>query len=126
MRAHISDIDGLAVLGLVIFAVAIMSGVTDFFFDRPGFVILTIIVAFAANALLQVFGALVFLRAGRTIAFTAGHMTGNCNMGMILAVLADRADLDVVVFFALAQLPMYMLPGVAVPIYRRLLGPTPT
>jgi len=126
LQRQARSIDGLAVFGLVVFAIAIMDGVTAFFFDRPGFVVLTVLVAFAANALLQVLGAIVFLRAGRFVAFTAGHMTGNCNMGLVLAVLADRADIDVVVFFALAQLPMYMLPSIAVPIYRRLLNPAPT
>jgi BASS family bile acid:Na+ symporter len=121
LKAKAAEIDGLAVLGLVTFAIAIMAGVTDYFFARPGFVALTIAVAFVANGLLQVLGALIFRPAGPMIAFTAGHMTGNCNMGLVLAVLADRAAPDVVVFFALAQLPMYMLPMVAVPIYRRLL-----
>ena len=63
----------------------------------------------------------LFLGPGRQIAFTAGHMLGNCNMGLILAVLADRAPFEVIAFFALAQLPMYMLPLAAVPLYRRLI-----
>ena len=42
-------------------------------------------------------------------------------MALILAVLADRAQIEVVIFFALAQLPMYMLPIVANRIYRRFL-----
>ena len=114
-------IDGLAVLGLVIFAIAIMDGVTATILERPGFALLVVVCAFAGNIGLQVIGALAFWRAGRRIALTAGHMAGNCNMGLVLAVLADRADPDTVTFFALAQLPMYMLPSVAVPIYRRLI-----
>ncbi len=39
-----------------------------------------------------------------------------------LAVLADKADFDVVVFFAVGQLPMYILPALLRPIYRRMLG----
>ncbi|MDP6346164.1 MAG: hypothetical protein QF491_21695, partial [Alphaproteobacteria bacterium] len=62
-----------------------------------------------------------FLASGRRLAFTAGHMAGNCNMGLVLAVLADRAAIELVVFFALAQLPMYMLPVIANRIYRRFL-----
>jgi BASS family bile acid:Na+ symporter len=111
----------LMVVGLGVIAIAIMAGVTDFFFVRPDYVLLTIAAAFVANAGLQVVGALVFLPAGRKIAFTAGHMAGNCNMALILAVLADRAEMEVVIFFALAQLPMYMLPVVANKVYRRFL-----
>jgi len=121
LARHTSQIDGLMVVGLGVIAIAIMAGVTDFFFVRPGYVLLTIAAAFVANAGLQVVGALVFLPAGRKIAFTAGHMAGNCNMALILAVLADRAEMEVVIFFALAQLPMYMLPVVANKVYRRFL-----
>jgi BASS family bile acid:Na+ symporter len=42
-------------------------------------------------------------------------------MALILAVLANRAEMEVIIFFALAQLPMYMLPVIATRIYRRLL-----
>jgi BASS family bile acid:Na+ symporter len=109
------------VVCLVVIAISIMAGVTAFFFDRPGFALLTVAAAFIANAGLQVIGTLFFLPTGRKLAFTAGHMAGNCNMALILAVLADKAQTEVVIFFALAQLPMYMLPIVANRIYRRLL-----
>ena len=121
LRHHARHIDGLLVVGLMVVAIAIMDGVTDFFFDRPGFVVLTIAAAFIANAVLQVIGAVAFLPAGRKLAFTAGHMAGNCNMALILAVLANRAEMEVIIFFALAQLPMYMLPVIATRIYRRFL-----
>jgi BASS family bile acid:Na+ symporter len=121
LKRHAPHIDGLMVASLMIIAIAIMAGVTEFSFAQPGFVLLTIAAAFIANASLQILGALVFLPAGRRLAFTAGHMAGNCNMALILAVLADRAQIEVVIFFALAQLPMYMMPIVANRIYRRFL-----
>ena len=40
-----------------------------------------------------------------------------------LAVLLTY--LGVVLFFAIAQLPMYMLPAILSPVYRRLLGQKP-
>ncbi|MDA1101122.1 MAG: hypothetical protein O2967_19305 [Proteobacteria bacterium] len=121
LHRHAGHMDGLMVVGLMVIGIAIMAGVTEFFFARPAFVLLTIAAAFTANASLQVLGSLVFLPAGRRLAFTAGHMAGNCNMALILAVLADRAQMEVVIFFALAQLPMYMLPIVANRVYRRFL-----
>lgn len=117
-----SRIDGLAVVGLVTFACGIMAGVTDRLLDRPSYVLLAVLAAFIGNAGLQLVGILAFWRFGRAIALTAGLMAGNCNMGLVLAALAARADPDVVIFFAMGQLPMYMLPIVALPLYRRLLA----
>ena len=42
-------------------------------------------------------------------------------MGIVLAAIAGRADFDIVVFFAVAQLPMYILPALLKPLYGRLL-----
>ena len=115
-----AEIEGLSVFGLVIFAIAIMDGVPALALARPEFAAITVAAAFVANVGLQVIGALGFWAAGRRIALTVGHMTGNCNMGLVLAVLGNKATPEIAFFFALAQLPMYMLPSVALPIYRRL------
>jgi BASS family bile acid:Na+ symporter len=116
-------LDGLSVLSLGCFAIAIMDGVTDVLLSRPGFFFLCMAVAFAANIGLQIAGAGAFARLGRSRALSVGLMSGNCNMGLVVAVLADRADFDVVVFFALGQIPMYTLPALLLPVYRRLLRP---
>ncbi len=117
---HGRRIEGASVFGLILFAIAIMHGVPEMMLARPGFAALTILVAFIANAGLQAAGSLVFWWSGRRIALTVGHMAGNCNMGLILAVLGSGAPPEIVLFFALAQLPMYMLPSLALPLYRRL------
>ncbi len=114
-------LDGVSVANLLLFAIAIMAGVTEVVLARPGFVVLVTAVAFAANLALQAAGTIATLRLGRGAALTVGMLTGNCNMGLVLVTLADRADFDVVVYFALAQIPMYVLPGLLVPLYRRLL-----
>src|SRR3546814_3301413 len=79
--------------------------------------------AFVANVLLQVLGYAVgrwVFRLGQPAALTMGILTGNCNMGLIMVALADRAVFDMVIFFAMGQLPMYMLPGLLQPLYRRM------
>ena len=121
LARHTIHIDGLMVVGLMIIGIAIMDGVTAYFFAQPILVLITIFAAFIANAGLQIIGFTAFSPAGRQLAFTAGHMCGNRNMALILAVLADRAPLEIVIFFALAQLPMYMLPIAANRIYRQFL-----
>lgn len=120
VERHARRIDGAAVLGLVAFAAGLMSGVTEVLLARPLEVLLYVAVAFAANVALQLTGALVFWRSGRRLALTIGHMTGNCNMALVLAALADTAPFEIFMFFALAQLPMYMLPVLTLPLYRRL------
>src|SRR5690606_694548 len=105
----------------VAFAIGIMSGVTEAAIARPAHVAYAVALAFVANAGLQALGALAFLWAGRRIAFTVGLMAGNRNMGLVLAALGPGAPAEVALFFAVAQLPMYMLPMLALPIYRRLL-----
>jgi len=115
-------LDGVSVATLVMFALAIMDGVTAVALIRPGYVVLVVIAAFCANIVLQALGTLITLKLGMRTALTVGLMTGNCNMGLVMVALADKADFDVIVFFALAQIPMYMLPALLGPVYRRLLA----
>lgn len=121
LRRNAGVLDGLIVAVMLVFAVAIMDGVTATALQRPGTVALWILAAFVANPALQLVTALAFARFGRRLALTAGLLAGNCNMGLLLAALPAEADYDVTLFFALAQLPMYMLPALLRPLYRRLL-----
>lgn len=123
LARNAAHLDGVSVLSLIAFAIAIMDGVTGVLMARPGYVLTCLAVAFAANLALQAAAAALFLKVGRLGALSIGLMSGNRNMGMVLAVLADRADFDVVVFFAMAQVPMYTLPALLLPLYRRLLRP---
>jgi BASS family bile acid:Na+ symporter len=122
LRANARMLDGVSVATLVMFALAIMDGVTAVALERPGYVVLVTAAAFVSNVLLQALGTVVALRLGMRTALTLGLMTGNCNMGMVMVALADKAHFDVIVFFALAQIPMYMLPALLTPVYRRLLA----
>jgi len=122
LAANARVLDGASVAILLIFILAIMDGVAAVAQARPGYVALVTLAAFVANIALQALGALVALKLGARQALTVGFMTGNCNMGLVMVALADRADFDVIVFFAMAQLPMYMLPALLTPVYRRLLA----
>lgn len=115
-------LDGVAVFNMLLFAIAIMHGVAALALERPGYVLGVTVAAFAANVLLQALGTAVFWRLGPRAALTAGLMTGNCNMGLVMVGLGPQADIDLVAFFAMGQLPMYMLPGLLFPVYRRVLG----
>lgn len=123
--ARREHIDGLAVVNLVVFAVAIMDGVTAFALQSPAYVAMALVAAFTCNLLLQAAGYLVFRRLGRREALTVALLSGNCNMGLVLVALQGRASFEVTVFFALAQIPMYTLPALLAPGYRRLLAGAP-
>jgi BASS family bile acid:Na+ symporter len=115
-------LDAVSVLNLVVFAIAIMHGVTAFAAERPLYVAVATLAAFAANIVLQAVSIAVFWRLGRLRALTVGLCAGNCNMGLVLVALQGEAPFEIAVFFAMAQLPMYMLPALQEPVYRRLLA----
>ena len=115
-------IDGLGVVFVVIFCLGIMDGIAAFAEGRIDYVILTLIAAFAANIAMQIFGTLLFLKLGRREALTIGLVTGNTNLGLVMVVLADKASPELIAYFVLGQVPMYFLPVVALPIYRRLIA----
>jgi BASS family bile acid:Na+ symporter len=118
-------IDGLAIILLVAFAIAIMDGVGPLALAAPGHVLVLVAAAFAANLGLQAGTTGLCLRLGRRRALTVGFSAGNRNMALLLAVLPATSDPDVLLYFALAQLPIYILPAVLTPLYRRLLRPHP-
>jgi BASS family bile acid:Na+ symporter len=115
-------LDGLTVVNLVLFGIAIMDGVTAFALARPGYALAAVVAAFTFNLALQAAGYVLFRRLGRASALTVALASGNCNMGLVLVALQGGAPFEVTVFFALAQIPMYTLPALMLRAYRRLLA----
>lgn len=114
------ELDALAVLAMLVFAVAIMDGITARLLAEPGWVLGFTGAAFAANLLLQALTAAVHWPAGSRAAATVAYAGGNRNMGLLLAVLPASGAADTVMYFAVAQLPIYILPALLVSLYRRL------
>ena len=112
---------GIVVILMLVFAIAIMDGVTLRLMAEPSFVIALLAISFAVSALLQAVTAVGFLWLGRRSAFTIGFLTGNRNMGLLLAVLPAGLHPDITLYFALAQFPIYLLPGLLKPLYGRLM-----
>jgi hypothetical protein len=123
LAAHRELLDGLTVINLLLFGIAIMDGVTAYAFEHPGYVATALVAAYAGNIALQAAGYLAFRRLGRREALTAALASGNCNMGLVLVALQGKAPFEVTVFFALAQIPMYTLPAAMTWFYRRALAP---
>lgn len=121
-RRHAEPLDGLAVLGLLVFAVAIMDGVSALLLRQPSFVLACAVAVYGFNVGLQVAGGLAFAWLGRRGALTLGLCSGSGNLGLLLAALADRASFELFVFVAVAQLPIYTLPVIQRHLYHRWLS----
>jgi BASS family bile acid:Na+ symporter len=116
-REHI---DGLNVLILFVFAVAVMDGVAAHFAETPlltlGVGALTFAVALAQMGLTM----LVFARTRRDQAFVLAHACGNRNMGLLVAALGGTLPDLAWLYFGLGQLPIYLLPWLLKPVATRL------
>jgi len=115
-----STIDGMAVGALVIFGIGVMDGFTETLLAQPGRVALFVLGAVFANFGLQAAGGLAFAWAPRTPGLTAALACGNRNLGLLIPVLGEAADPDFLLFIACGQVPIYLVPAVLGPLYRRL------
>jgi predicted Na+-dependent transporter len=115
------ELGGFNVVLLVLFAIAIMDGVGAIALDRPRELLLYAASALAAALLQQVAGTLAFLYQGRSEALTVGLVCGNRNMASVWASLGAFATPELTLFFIAVQLPIYILPALLRPLYRRLL-----
>lgn len=119
-------LDGLAVLGLALFAVGVMDGFTMTALARPSLVGGIVLVVFALNLGLQAITILALLPIlPLRMALTAGLVAGNNNLGLILAAVIDTAPPIMLIFVATAQFPIYLLPIVQRPLYRHWLNEEP-
>ncbi len=110
-------LDGIAVVGLLVFAVAIMDGVGHAALERPAYVAATLIAAFGANAGMQLAGFFAFAWMAKKQALAVALLSGNRNMGLLLAALGAAADFDIVLYLALGQIPVFLTP-LCKPLYR--------
>ncbi len=123
LDAGATEINGAIVLALVVFAIAIMDGVSARLLADPWTVALFAGAAFALNIALQVLGTALFFWMGRRRALTMGLSSGYRNMAIMLVLTVGIAGPDMWLYVAMAQLPMYILPMLSNPLYRRMLGP---
>lgn len=113
-------LQGLTVIVLLIFAIAVMDGVTARILSDGRTVLLYLAAAFALNLGFQLLTPLLFHRMGRRPALSLGLVSGNRNMGLVFAV-TGATEPDLLLFLAVAQVPIYVLPLLTQRAYRRLL-----
>lgn len=119
---HGPTLDGLSVLVLMVFAIPLMDGVVARALAEPlklaGFVGGAFAGMILCNLVVAV-GALPFL--DRRDALTAGYCSGGRHNALLMAVLPASVDADIFLFIAAVQFPIYLMPTLLQPIYRRLL-----
>jgi len=109
---------GTNVVMLVVFAIAVMDGVTARLASDPAFIGLLLAAAFGAGLLLHLAGYLLFRHAGHSVAWSAALLSGNRNMGLMLAVTAGTAGSAFSLYVGIAQIPMYFAPLLLGPFVR--------
>ena len=112
---------GLNVVLLVVFAVAVMDGVTSTFLADPPRILRLLAAACAAAAALHAAGWVLLARAGPSVAWASALLSGNRNMGLMLAVTAGTAGPAFSLYVGIAQIPMYFAPLLLGPLVRRSL-----
>lgn len=121
LRRHDAAIAGGMVVALVVFGIGVMDGLTATLLAEPGRVALFLAASLVANFGWQAAGVVVFRAAERRTALTAALAGGNRNLATVIAALGDSASPDLLLYLAVGQFPLYLLPALAGPIYRRLL-----
>ncbi len=125
LRHNAERIDGLSIAILMFYAIPLMDGVVARAMVEPaklgGFVAGSFAGMLLTNAVMAL-GCLAFL--DRRSALTAGFCSGSRNNALLMAVLPVTADKDIFLFIAAVQVPIYIIPTLLQPIYRRLLAPS--
>jgi predicted Na+-dependent transporter len=103
---------GISVIGLIAVAIGAMLGMGEHIAAAPAHAAALLVLAFVANAGLQVLGALLFGALDRRRALTVGLVSGNRNITLVWAAAAPflAAHPGVELFLAMSVFPIFMLP----------------
>ena len=113
------SIDGLSVVTLFVFAVAVMDGVGIGLLTRPWVMIGLTTLAFVLALGLTALTTIVFARVGWGRSLALGLACGHRNLGLMLAATGGTIPDLSWLYFGLAQFPIYLVPQLLQPIARR-------
>ncbi len=116
---HDEALGGINVILLLIFAIAVMDGVTARLVADPVYIGRLLLTACIATFLLHAAGWALFRRTGFANAWTCALMSGNRNVGLILVITAGTAGDAFSLYTGVAQIPMYFAPLLIGPFLRR-------
>lgn len=101
------------VISLVIFAIAVMDGVTEQFISDPWFGVLMVAGAVTLHAALFAIGWLMLRPLGKSMANVAGMLFAFRNAGLLAAVTGGAESPEFMIFVGVWQIPMYLAPLIA-------------
>jgi len=113
------SIDGLSVVTLFVFAVAVMDGVGIGLLTRPWVMIGLTTLAFVLALGLTALTTIVFARVGWGRSLALGLACGHRNLGLMLAATGGTIPDLSWLYFGLAQFPIYLVPQLLQPVARR-------
>jgi predicted Na+-dependent transporter len=113
------SIDGLSVVTLFVFAVAVMDGVGIGLLTRPWVMIGLTTLAFALALGLTALTTIVFARIGWGRSLALGLACGHRNLGLMLAATGGTIPDLSWLYFGLAQFPIYLVPYLLQPLVQR-------
>jgi len=117
-----TTLDGVSVVVLMFFAIPLMDGVVARALQEPVKLAGFIVGAFGGMILCNLVVAVATLPfLDRRTALTVGYCSGGRHNALLMAVLPVTADPDIFLFIAAVQFPLYMMPMLLQPLYRRLL-----
>jgi BASS family bile acid:Na+ symporter len=120
IEASASAIDGAFVLVMLLFAVAVMDGVTAAAVADPVRVAAIVVLVFTVSLGLQAIAYLAFLPLGKRPATTVALVAGNRNVAIVFGAAPAAVHPDAFLYLALLQFPIYLLPALLRPLYNRL------
>lgn len=114
------EIDGINIIGLFVFAAALMGDVAAGLLASPLLWMALLATGVAVFAVFFGLSVLVFQGAGREAALAVGFMTAQRNVGLMLAAAGGLLSDLTWLYFALSQLPVYFSPALMQPLLARL------
>ena len=120
--AH-APLDGFMVILMVFFAIAIMDGLTAAMIENPVRIGWYVVAAFSMALAMQCVAAPIFGYRDRMSGAAISVASGNRNMALILAASASAFAPETFIYLAVLQFPIYLLPAVTGPIYRKWVLP---
>jgi predicted Na+-dependent transporter len=118
-------IDGINVILMLVFVIGLMDTIPAQIAARPAHAAALTALVFALHIFLNLGTALAFWWSGMRTAATVGFALGGRNMAPAMAVLGTAVPPETWLFFAVLQFPIYLLPMLLKPIYRRIGGLRP-
>lgn len=115
---YTQETNGVLVLLLALFAVTIMGGFHEALAHYPGQIPLFIAVTFLASLGVQLLSAAAFFPAARLTGGAVALASGHRNIAIMLPAAGGAFGSDFLLFIAVIQFPIYLLPVLMRPVFR--------